>query len=117
MKLKIPVKGRKKFLVIVNLLDTFSPYNQLSPKEKEVYADLLYYNAKLSYIEDVSKRNKLIFDYDTRKEIGQRLGIKPSNIYNVMASLRRKGIIDKKSFINKYVIGDIDDLSFIFDDK
>ena len=101
MELKIPVKGANRFYLMLNLFSTFKPYNLLNNREKQVLAELLYVDYELRQLEE-RRRNKLIFDYDTRREIGQKLSISSNSIYNIMSSLKKKGFIGertlKKSF-------------------
>lgn len=114
LKLNIPVKGSKKYLIILNTLSFVQPYSQLNNREKEVLAELLYYNNSLSYITEEKRRNKLVFDYDTRLEIANKMGVKTHVVLNNISSLRKKGLLNENSFVSKYVIKDLTSLTFLF---
>lgn len=115
MRFKIPCNKGNKFYILLNILKFFPPYNKLTEREAEVFAELLYYNDVLNYI-DEKKRMKLVFDYDTRSEIATKLKISTDSIYNIVSSLKRKGFLTGKSFTMKYVLPNVDMLIFEFQD-
>ena len=100
MELKIPIKGSERFLLMLNMFSSFKPYSSLNNRERQILAELLYADYELRQL-DERKRNKLIFDYDTRREIAQKLGISTNSIYNIMSSLKKKGFIGNNSLNNK----------------
>jgi len=115
MNIKLKIDNRMKFHILTSIFSFSYPYNSLSKREREVLAELNYYYSKLSSIEE-RKRNKLIFDYDTRREISEHLGVKTEQIYNIVSLLKKKGIIEKNRLVPKYIIKDMKDLTFTFDE-
>jgi len=105
-----------KFYILLSILKFIPPYSKLAKREREVLAELYYYNDKLSYIEE-DKRMKLVFDYDTRSEIAVKLGVSTDSIYNIVSSLKRKGLVENRNFVKKYVLNDVDNLVFEFTKK
>jgi hypothetical protein len=100
MELRIPIKGSERYLLMLKLFSPLKPFNLLNNREQQVYSELLYINHELRALEE-KKRNKLIFDYDTRREMGQKLGISTSSIYNIMSSLKKKGFIGSNTLEKK----------------
>lgn len=94
MELKIPIKGSERFLLMLSMFSSFKPFNTLNNREREILSELLYLDYELRQL-DQRKRDRLIFDYDTRQEISQKLGISTNSIYNIMSALKRKGFIGK----------------------
>ena len=94
MNLKIPVKGAERFYTMLLLFAPFKPFNALNNRERQVLSELLYLDHELSHLEE-GKRDRLIFDYDTRREISHKYGISTNSIYNIMSSLKRKGFVSK----------------------
>lgn len=105
LNLKIPIKDNNPFLITLKSISFIPPYSKLSNRELEILAELFYINKTLEYIPQ-EKRMKLIFEADTRNQLIEQFGISPDNLYNIMASLRRKGLVDKDDFNWKYVITD-----------
>jgi len=114
MQVTLKIDDRKKFHILVSIFSFISPFNSLSKREREVLAELNYYYSKLPGI-DERKRNRLIFDYDTRREISEHLGVKTEQIYNIVSLLKKKGIIEKNQLVPKYIIKNVEKLTFIFD--
>lgn len=113
MRLRIPSNTGNKFFILLSILKFIPPYNRLTKREREVLAELYYHNAALAYIEE-EKRMKLVFDYDTRLEIATKLNVSSGSIYNIVASLKRKGLLENRAFVEKYVLHDVDSLIFEF---
>jgi len=115
--MRVPIKtdDRRKFHVLMSIFSFAAPFNRLSKREREVLAELYYYYNKLTGI-DAKKKNKLIFDYDTRREIAKHLKVKTDQIYNITALLRRKGVIVDGVLVPKYIIKDINEITFTFED-
>jgi biotin operon repressor len=115
MELKIPVEGSKRIYLMLNMLSTIKPFNSLNNREKQVLAELLYINHELRKL-DENKRNRLIFDFDTRRELSQKLNISHDSVYNLMSTLRKKGLLIKDGFVKKYVIPYTEELKISFSD-
>ena len=118
MEIKIRIKTRedKYFLKLLLILNNIPPFNKLRPKELELYAHLLSVNHKYRNI-PFKERNKLIFNYDTRIEISNKMGIKLSGVYNILSHLRKLNILEEESLIPKNVLNKADILTFIFDEE
>ena len=111
-----PIKYNKgdKYLHILRLFDFGFPYNTMRNRELEVYAILvdLWHQYKNF---PKAERNRLIFDYDSRIKISEKLGISTKVVYNIMKDMRHKGIIDYDTMIDKYIIPDVDKITFVFE--
>lgn len=94
MNLKIPVKGSDRFLLMLKMFAPFKPYSTLSNRECQVLSEMLHVDNELKKL-DIEKRDRLIFDYDTRREIAHKLGLSTNSVYNIMSSLKKKGFIGK----------------------
>ena len=112
MELTIPVRGADRFYLMLNLFSTFKPYSLLNNREKQVLAELLYVDFELQPLEE-RRRNKLIFDYDTRREIGQKLSISTNSIYNIMSSLKKKGFIGENTLKHRFDYTDEIKIQFV----
>lgn len=88
----------------LELLRPFSPYNSLQKRELDTLALLQYYYYTNRDVE-ISKRHKLIFDYETMLNIREELGLSEASLNNSKLMLRTKGLIDKKS-IKPFLIVD-----------
>jgi len=113
MQVKLPVGDRAKYHVLTEIFSFTAPFKSMSRRERQVYAELNYYYNKLPGI-DPKKKNKLIFDYDTRREISDHLGVKPEQIYNIISLLKKKKLIIKNNLVPKYILPDVKTLTFNF---
>lgn len=116
MKIKIKTRDDTYFLKLVSILSNISPLNKLRPKELELYAHLLTVNHKYRNI-PFKERNTLIFNYDTKIDIANQMGIKLSGVYNMLSILRSIGIIEKESLIPKYILNKTTEIVFIFENE
>lgn len=105
MDLKIDLKEDKRYLAVIRTLSAMrdpviTPFNLLRNREMEVYAILLYlYNDKYINI-PIKERNTLIFSYEARQEITDKMkDISLDSVYNIMLDLRKKGFIDKRKLL------------------
>jgi hypothetical protein len=92
MIININTNKRKFFRQALEIIKTLSPINRLRNKELDVLAELLYFNDKYSNIPQ-ELRWKIVFDYDTKMEIIKYLNIKDTDMYNILTSLRNKGVL------------------------
>ena len=113
MNLKIPVKGSNRFFLMLNMFSVMKPFNTLNNREKQVLAELYYVNYELRKL-DENKRNRLVFDFDTRREISQKLNISHDSVYNLMSTLRKKGLLTKTGFVDRYILSYTDILTVDF---
>jgi hypothetical protein len=110
MEISLNGKEYKKYLITLRILSSLKepeikPFSELRNRELEVLAILMWmYNERYANIPE-EDRNKLIFSYDGRIQISTMLGdISVEIVYNIMMSLRKKNIIDKREFNKKYLI-------------
>jgi hypothetical protein len=118
MEIKIRIKTREDtyFLKLLLILNNIPPFNKLRPKELELYAHLLSVNHRYRNI-PFRERNRLIFSYDTKMEVSNKMGIKLSGVYNILSNLRKSKILDEESLIPKFILNKADELIFIFDEE
>lgn len=88
-------------------LEISKPFHRLKPQQQSILALFLYHHFKLK--QDVTNSkilNKMLFDYDTKHEISEELGIDTQAIRNALTVFRKKGlVIDNtlsKSIIPKF---------------
>lgn len=101
MRINIPVTDENYFLKVLTLLNDIPPFNKLRPRELELYSHLLRLNHKYRKI-PVDQRNHLIFNFGSRIEIAQMMGVKMAGLYNLIRGLINHGIIKKGELIPKY---------------
>lgn len=111
MKLNIPVTEDNKYYSILRILKFIKPFSELRNRELQVFAELLTVYNKYRNLPE-SDRNKLTFDYDVRVAIADKYDISIDGVYNIMMSLRKKGLIESKSIKAPYNIGDINEITF-----
>lgn len=116
MKIRIKTSEDTYFLKLLLIINNIPPFNKLRPKELELYANLLLVNHKYRNI-PFKERNKLIFNYDTKIDISNKMGIKLSGVYNILSNLRKFKILEEESLIPKYVLNKTNELLFIFEDE
>lgn len=103
MIIPIPTTQRKFFRQVLEILKPIPPLNLLRNKELDVLAEFLYYNDKYSHLEkDI--RSKIVFDYDTKLDMREYLNMDEQSFNNHMTSLRKKGILTKRSVENTFGI-------------
>ncbi|MBD3256569.1 MAG: hypothetical protein GF383_15850 [Candidatus Lokiarchaeota archaeon] len=110
------MKGADKFFFMLNLFGSLKPYNTLNNREKQVFAELMYYNEQLKDL-DERKRNVLIFDYDTRQEIANKYDLSIASVYNIMSSLKKKGFLGKSYLVDRYLFKDEEQIIIQFNGK
>ena len=112
MELPIRINKDSKFKWIVEIMSCMQPFKSLRPRERELIAKIL----KLSYdIKDVPKeqRKLLIFHQDNKKKMAEEMNMTMENFYNLILSLRKKGILDDYGVIDKYCTPFMQDLKNI----
>jgi hypothetical protein len=116
MKIRIKTSEDTYFLKLLLIINNIPPFNKLRPKELELYANLLLVNHKYRNI-PFKERNSLIFNYDTKIDISNKMGIKLSGVYNILSNLRKFKILEEESLIPKYVLNKTNELVFIFEEE
>lgn len=96
MQLSINTDIKSFFRKRLEILRPFPPYNSLQKRELDTLA-LLQYHYYINRDVEISKRHKLIFDYETMLAIRDELGLSEASLNNSKLVLRNKGLIDKKS--------------------
>ena len=90
-------KSYVKFISLLTLA-------KIRPKAADVFAELLYLNYIKSDIVNKADRFKVIFDYDTKNEIKNTLGISDASLQNHLTYLRHKKLIEDNSISDYYLI-------------
>jgi hypothetical protein len=116
MKIRIKTREDTYFLKLLLILSNIPPFNRLRPKELELYAHLLSVNHKYRNI-PFAERNKLIFNYDIKIEIANKMGIKVAGLYNIFSRLRNLKVIEEESLLPKYILNKSAELLIIFEEE
>ena len=89
---------------------------RLNDNPLRVLAQLLYYNNHYkAYDEDT--RWKMVFDYDTKIEICDKLGMPLGHLNSYLSQLRRLGIVVGKKVAVFYLVSPQEEMRLIFDLK
>lgn len=112
-ELKIPTDRRKFFRQYVEIL---KPILKLRNREADVLAELLFESYKRKDINSLSDRFRLVFDYDVKLEMQERIKMESAQFSNCLTTLRKKNIIGKGNVINPgYLLNpDGESISFTF---
>lgn len=119
MNFVINTTPEKYFYQLIEILKVFAPFNVLRKRQRQVFAELLYYNYKFSSKDkDQEVVDRLVFDFKTRQEISDSLNISKANLYNIYKELRQAGLLSKdKDEINpkfRYSYLHYPEVKFIF---
>lgn len=114
MKLKIETIPEKYFHQLIEIFSVLPPVNVLRKRQREVFAEILYYNYKYSKESPVMS-NRLLFDYKTKEEIAEKLKISKANLYNIYKELRQLGLLMKDEINPKYKYEYLQPAEIIFD--
>jgi hypothetical protein len=115
MNIAIPVSRSTKFNWIVDIMAVLTPFSELRPKEREVLAELYKLNDELKDIPE-HQRALLLFHADNKKIMAENIGISVDGFYNIVMSLRKKGIITSEGIEKKYLLPNTDSITFKFVD-
>jgi len=103
MKFNITTRPEKFFRQLIELLRPLSPFTDLTEREAQVFSELLYWNNELRDVfPDRKERMPILFSYETRQKIIDKVGISKEQSYNLYMSLRRKGLLNKEEIDSKY---------------
>jgi hypothetical protein len=116
MKFKIKLDDNNYFEHILKILQAIPPFDALRDRELEVYSRLLYYYNELvgKSKGDFEALNKKLFGYEIRRKIETDIGISDSTLRNNLSTLRGKGIIEKKSLKQQYIVSYGSNIEFVF---
>jgi|694.fasta_scaffold73794_3 hypothetical protein len=107
IKLNIPI-GQSQTDVYLMYLKITNIFNPLTTREQELLAYIMYYNELYSNI-DSELRKRILFDYDTKVEIREKMNISEANFNNLISNLKKKGVIVNDNLHKAYDV--------LFDDK
>ena len=103
MILKIDTIPEKYFHQMIEIIRILQPFTSLRKRQREVFAELLYYNHKFSQQNESPEIvNRLLFDYTTKEEISKKLSISKANLYNIFKELRKLQFIISDEINPKY---------------
>jgi hypothetical protein len=116
MKVRIGVQESTYFIKLLLIFSNIPPFNKVRPKELELYAHLLEINHRYRNI-PFKERNRLIFSYETKVELSDKMGMKMNGIYNILSNLKLAKVIGDSALLPKYTFNKVNELTFIFDDE
>lgn len=100
----VDTNPEKYFHQLVEILKIFPPFNSLRKRQREAFAEILYqFYVFRSEGEDI--RERLVFDYKTKEEIANKLGISKANLYNIYKELRQFNLLTKDGINSKFNYG------------
>lgn len=103
MKFNIETSPEKYFVQLVEILKILPPFNTLRKRQREVFAEILYYNHKFSGESESDEIvNRLTFDHKTKEAIATKLIISKANLYNIYNELRQVNLLQKDAINPKY---------------
>jgi hypothetical protein len=79
-------------------------FHNLTKRDREVLALLLYYHYQFS--KDITNNKilwKMVFDYETKMKIKEELNMKDHNLQNILTSLRNKNVIKDNQIVSTYI--------------
>lgn len=101
MKIEIPTNNNY-YLIVLTLLSTIPPYSSLSPRERELTANIL--DMYFSYTNSHDERITLIFSKQGKEELMRRMDIKSLQVLeNMLTSLRRDGVLNGNNITPEYI--------------
>lgn len=90
--------------LFIRWLDITSAFHNLTKQQKQVLGLFLYYHYK--YQKDITNNKilwKVVFDYDTRQEIKNELGIKDAVLQNILSKFRKDKIIKDNKITSTFI--------------
>lgn len=94
-------------------LEILKPLHSITSRECDVLSRLLYYEfIYRDYPEKI--KSKAIFDYDTKLEIREELGMSKYQLLNIFKSLRKKGAIKNDTIDKAYRVYPTEDFAIIY---
>lgn len=92
LKIPIPVTDDSRFLTTLQLISSMKPFSKMRPREIELYAELLFHYNKWKDLPE-KERNQLIFNYDTRLAIAEKLNMSVKTLYTIIQELKKKDLV------------------------
>lgn len=114
MVISVPTNKRKFFRQALEILKPIPPISYLTKGKLDFVAELLYLNYEYRSIEK-TLRDKILFEYSTKHDIRERLGVSEAVFNNMLHSLRKIGIIVGNSLATDFGINpDNNSITFSF---
>lgn len=117
MKIPILSKPSKFYEQLIELMSSFAPIKELSPKEKKVLVDIMLQNYEHRNLPEET-RFIIIFSTENRKKMCERLNISIDALYLYTSLLKKKKIItmDNKLplFLSRIIPNDEFEFTIIF---
>ena len=88
--------------------------SRLNDNPLKVLAQLLFYNNSYRHMDD-DTRWKMVFDYDTKVKICEKLRMPDTHLNSYLSQLRRLGIVVGKRVADRYVIYPESKMKLMFD--
>ena len=91
------------FTMYLELMSVRDPISSLRRQEKRVLAELMYMNAHISKDfkdKDDHKKWNVLFDYDTKLLMRERLDMSDQTFANSLTVLRKKGCLSKDNYLH-----------------
>jgi hypothetical protein len=116
MKIRVKYTEKDYFHKLLLIIYNIPPFTRLRPRELELYANLLSVNHKYRNI-PFKERNKVIFSNEEKIIIATKMGIKLTNLYNMICKLRNIGIIGNEALLAKYTLPLTPSVTFLFEEE
>ncbi len=91
------------FLMYLELMSVQNPISSLRRQEKRVLAELMYMNhmiAKDFKDKEDHKKWNVLFDYDTKLSMRERLSMSDQTFANSLTVLRKKGLLSSDNYLH-----------------
>lgn len=104
MEIKVTLKPLEFYKDSVSILSCVEPYKKMTETQRDIYTELLTRYFVLQYKGSTSEEaNRIIFTYDERRRIQDRLRISDSVFRNCLTALRKIGMITGRTLVPKYI--------------
>jgi hypothetical protein len=91
------------FMMYLELMSVQNPISSLRRQEKRVLAELMYMNhmiAKDFKDKEDHKKWNVLFDYDTKLSMRERLSMSDQTFANSLTVLRKKGLLSSDNYLH-----------------
>jgi len=102
MEYTIKTDPRIYFRQMLDLLDFLPVYHGISPREKDVLAEILLYSWVYRHLSKAD-RWSIITSMDVKEKIRLKIGLSKAALANMFAIMRKKGIITFTGIDDKYL--------------
>lgn len=108
--IQVPTTERRFFRQYLELIN---PLFKLRGKELDVLAEFLYYNHQLKEVPE-EHRWKVIFNYETKTKIREKLNLSVASMNNNISALRAKKIIRDNKIHKDFLVHPEGECDIIF---